>query len=294
MMLETEHYAGKDIKEYIPFIESCLTFFNEHYQYIAKQQGSKTFDGNGHLVLYPGSGAETYKMAYNATSTIAALHTVLTRLLKLPSQYLTEEKRKEWRTMLQSIPPMSFANFNGYKTIAPAKLWERIQNINQETVQLYPVFPWGMFGVGKPNIDVAINTWKYDSNVVKFKSHIGWRQYNIFAARLGLTDEAAILNVLKLKNSGRRFPAFWGPGFDWTPDHNWGGSGMIGLQEMLLQTDAKKIYLFPAWPKEWDVHFKLHAPYQTTVEGVVKNGKVEVLKVVPEVRRKDVVFLNQF
>ena len=22
--------------------------------------------------------------------------------------------------------------------------------------------------------------------------------------------------------SRMRFPSFWGPGFDWTPDHNWG------------------------------------------------------------------------
>jgi hypothetical protein len=96
---------------------------------------------------------------------------------------------------------------------------------------------------------------------------------------------------LKLKDSGRRFPAFWGPGFDWVPDHNWGGSGMIGLQEMLLQSHQQKIYVLPAWPKEWDVHFKLHAPYQTTVEVVFKKGKLEQLRVVPESRRKDVIVM---
>jgi hypothetical protein len=96
------------------------------------------------------------------------------------------------------------------------------------------------------------------------------------------------LTVAKLKDSGRRFPAFWGPGFDWAPDHNWGGSGMIGLQEMLMQTDGKKIYLLPAWPKDWDVHFKLHAPYQTTVEATVKDGKITSLKVWPKEREKDV------
>ena len=63
---------------------------------------------------------------------------------------------------------------------------------------------------------------------------------------------------------------------------------MIGLQEMLMQTVDKKIYLFPAWPINWDVSFKLHAPYQTTVEGVLKEGKVVSLKVSPESRRNDV------
>jgi len=66
---------------------------------------------------------------------------------------------------------------------------------------------------------------------------------------LGLVDEAKKWNSLKLKNADKRFPAFWGPGFDWTPDHNWGGSGMIGLQEMLLQTDDKKSIYFLLGPK---------------------------------------------
>ncbi len=287
MMLETEHYTGKDIKKYIPFVESCLTFFNEHYQYLAKQRGIKAFDSDGHLVLFPGSSGETYKMAYNSTSTIAALQTVLTTLLKLPPQYLTDAERKNLETMLKRIPPINFREIDGHKTIAPAKVWQRISNV--ENMQFYPVFPWGIYGVGKPDLDVAINTWKYDTLAIKFRSGIGWKQDNIFAARMGLTKEAADLTVFKLKDSGRRFPAFWGPGFDWTPDHNWGGTGMIGLQEMLMQVDDKKIYLFPAWPKTWNVHFKLHAPYNTTVEATVKNGKVESLIVLPKEREKDII-----
>lgn len=286
MMIEQERYAGKNISEYIPFIESCLTFFDQHYQYLAKQRGSKAFDANGHLVLYPGSSAETYKMAYNATSTVAALKSVLERLLALPKGYLKDEKRAEWEKMLTRIPPISLREIDGKTTISPAKLWERINNT--ETPQLYPVYPWGIYGVGKPGLDTAINTFKYDLDALKFRSHVGWKQDNIFAARLGLKKEAFELTSAKLRNSGRRFPAFWGPGFDWTPDHNWGGSGMIGLQEMLMQTDDKKILLFPAWPEDKDVSFKLHAPYQTTVEVVYQKGKIEQLKVIPESRRKDI------
>lgn len=291
MMLEEQHYTGKDISSYIPFIESCLRFFDEHYQYRAKQRGRHALDGNKHLVLYPGSGAETYKMAYNATSTIAALKTVTERLLQLPATYLDSTKRTYFTGLLTRIPPLTFGEFNEQKTIAPAKLWERVNNT--ETSQLYPVFPWGMYGIGKPDLDVAKNTYLLDTFAIKFRSHVGWKQDNIWAARLGLTEEAKRLTILKLQNSGRRFPAFYGPGFDWTPDHNWGGSGMIGLQEMLLQVDDRKIYLLPAWPKDWDVHFKLHAPYQTTVEAVVKDGELQSLKVFPVEREKDVVNLFQ-
>ena len=64
---------------------------------------------------------------------------------------------------------------------------------------------------------------------------------------------------------------------------------MIGLQEMLMQTIGSQILLFPAWPEDWDVDFKLHAPYKTTVEGVLKNGELVELRVIPENRRKNVI-----
>jgi hypothetical protein len=286
MMLDEERYTGKDISDKIPFIESCLQFFDEHYQYLAKKRGNKGLDGNGKLVLYPGSGAETFKMTYNSTSTIAALQTITKRLLELPSDYLNEEKRKKWSEFLNRIPELNYRNINGHTTISPAKLWERVNN--QESPQLYPVFPWGIFGVGKSGLDTALNTWNYDTLVIKFRSHVGWKQDNIWAARLGLIDEAWRLTSLKLENSKRRFPTFWGPGFDWVPDHNWGGSGMIGLQEMLLQTDDRLIILFPAWSKNIDVHFKLHAPYNTIVEAELKNGKLVLLEVSPEQRKTDI------
>ena len=60
------------------------------------------------------------------------------------------------------------------------------------------------------------------------------------AARLRRYAEAARRVVDKLSNTSApqaRFPAFFGPGHDWVPDHNWGGSGMVGLQEMLLAAD---------------------------------------------------------
>lgn len=287
MMLQTEDYGGNNMKPYVPFIESCVDFFDQHYQYLATRRGSKSLDGEGHLVIYPGSAGETFKMALNSTPTIAGLSTVLHKLLNSKTAGLTSYQKKKFSGILGRIPPITFRMQNGHQTIAPAKTWERINN--EESPQLYPVFPFGLYGKGKPGFATALNTWKYDSTVVKFRSYIGWKQDNIVAARLGLTDAAAQLTFSKLKNSGRRFPAFWGPGFDWTPDHNWGGSGMVGLQEMLIQDDGDKIYLLPAWPKNIDVHFKLHVSKKTTVECVFVRGKITDLKITPSVRRKDIV-----
>ena len=106
---------------------------------------------------------------------------------------------------------------------------------------------------------------------------------------MGMANEAAEYNMRKLRDSERRFPTFWGPGHDWVPDHNWGGSGMIGLQEMLMQTIGDQIILFPAWPKDWDVSFKLHAPGNTTVECSLVKGEIRNLRVTPESRSKDII-----
>jgi hypothetical protein len=175
----------------------------------------------------------------------------------------------------------------GHETIAHAEKWDKI--INVEIPQLYPVFPWGLFGVGKPGLQIAKDTWTYGVDNANQKNYLGWHQDAIFCARMGLTEEAAAITIKKLSDSQRRYPTFWGPGHDWVPDHNWGGSGLMGLQEMLMQTTDDKILLLPAWPKTWNVDFKLHAPRQTTVEASVRNGKVIRLMVYPESRKKDVV-----
>ena len=288
MILETKNYTNADITPYLPLIESSLTFFDEHYRQHASRRGRKALDGNGQLVLFPGSACETYKMTNNASSTIAALRTVL-------------ENYGKKDEMLKTIPPIPLryieikdslnptASPELKQTISPAVSWERINNV--ETPQLYPVFPWRIYGVGKENLELARNTYFYDPEAIKFRSHVGWKQDNIWAACLGLTEEAKRLTLAKLSNGPHRFPAFWGPGYDWTPDHNWGGSGMIGLQEMLLQTNGEQILLFPAWSKEWDIHFKLHAPGETIVEATLKDGKVTDLKVLPESRKKDIIIM---
>jgi hypothetical protein len=66
---------------------------------------------------------------------------------------------------------------------------------------------------------------------------------------------------------------------------------MMALESMLMQPEGKKILLFPAWPKEWDVEFKLRAPLNTIVEGAYRAGKVEWVKITPSGRREDVVAL---
>ena len=282
MALDAHRYNGIDIQPYIPMIVSCLRFFDEHYQYLADQRGAKRFDGRGKLVLYPGSGGETFKGAYNSTSTIAALRTVTQSLYN----YLGQEKSSSTNkilTLLSRLPDITIRD----SMLQPALHYERIQNV--ETTQLYPVFPWRIYGVGRPGLDIARKTYQQDTLAVKFRSHVGWKQDAIWAACLGMTNEAERLVRLKLADGPHRFPAFWGPGYDWTPDHNWGGSGMIALQEMLMQEANGRIYLFPAWPRQWNVRFRLHASAGTVVEADMYNGQVQHVRTSPKERQADIV-----
>lgn len=287
MMLEEHAYTGADIRPSLPLIESCLSFFDEYYQQQARQRTGSPLSEDQKLVIFPGTALETYKDALNPATTLSSLRSVLTSLLALPAAQLPAERRDRWSKMLTRIPGLAFREIQGRQTLAPAWKWSRIQNV--ELPQLYPVYPWGLFGIGRPNLAVAIDTWKLGADRPEQKQIQSWHQDAIFCARLGLTAEAAELTLQKMKDSGRRFPTWWGPGHDWVPDHNWGGSGMIGVQEMLLQTVDRKIYVLPAWPRDWDVDFKLHAPGNTTVEVVLKSGKITRLTVSPEDRAADLV-----
>ncbi len=60
-----------------------------------------------------------------------------------------------------------------------------------------------------------------------------------------------------MANGPHRFPAFFGDRVTTGLDHNWGGSGMMGMQKALLQEADGKILCFLLGLKDWDVHFKL-------------------------------------
>lgn len=273
MILEAKRYAGIDVETYYPLIESSLRFFEEHYEYLALQRGEPVLDENGKMNFYPGSACETYKMAKNASSTLAALHVLSEAFAK---ENISEEAKSHWLAFKAKLPALPVRTQKGKEMLAPAESWERINNT--EAPQLYAVWPWRMYRMDSPAADKnrAVNTYLYDEDVQQFRTYVGWKQYNIFAACLGLTDDAKHLTLLKFQDSQHRFPSFWGPGFDWTPDHNWGGSAMIGLQEMLLQEKFDgSLAICPSWPKDWDVHFKLHAPGQTVVEAQWYQGQLQ-------------------
>ncbi|MBN1108632.1 MAG: hypothetical protein JXR66_02455 [Bacteroidales bacterium] len=291
MILEYHRYTGKDISPYMPFIEQSLIFFDEHYRARQKMRDGKEVDENGKLVIYPSTSCESYRGARNPADVIAGLKACLGSMVDLDDKYLPEERKKYYREFLDRVPDFDYEEIDGLKVIKPAESW--IRESNQELPQFYPLFPFNRFGIGDEELQYFKNAYEKAPSFRKGKVQ-SWHQDGIQFARMGMTQEAAEYNTLKLQDSPRRFPTFWGPGHDWVPDHNWGGSGMIGLQEMLIQTIGDKIFLFPAWPEEWDVDFKLHAPGNITVECSLKKGEIVSLEVTPVSGSKEVInFLDK-
>jgi hypothetical protein len=289
MIMEYHRFSGADISPYMPFIKASVRFFDEHYQLRQKMRDGNPLDENGKLVFYPSTSCETYRGATNPIDLLSGLNACLQRLITLDETYVSTTEKQYYREYLSRIPAYPMGEEKGLRVFKPAESWLSIKNV--ELPQLYPLFPFDQFKLGDEEIQYFKNAYQLAPDHLKgvVKS---WHQDGIQLARMGMTEEAAEYNIKKLQDSPRRYPTFWGPGHDWVPDHNWGGSGMIGLQEMLLQTPGDQIVLFPAWPREWDVHFKLHAPKNTTIEVILRNGELEKLEVTPKARRDDLVIFD--
>ncbi|WP_298477092.1 DUF5703 domain-containing protein [uncultured Maribacter sp.] len=321
MMHEWYRFTNKDISEYISFMKDAVVFHFEYHKMLQKRRTGKEWGKDGKLVLKDMQATETYKMGENPALEVTALKKNLKALIQLPEKWVANEEKATFKDWLKRVPDLEFRNRNGHKVIAPLKVGD-FRMGNREIPQLYPVFPYGDYAIGQPNIEIGINTWKYglDKATAKYilemygKDEVypqkeewwGWGQQAIFLARLGLTNEAKTYVSKKLSNAKgdpwgnpkeARFPAFWGPGYGCLPSMEWGASGMIAIQEMLLQTisnQGKDLRILPAWPQEWNVQFKLHAPNNTTVECALLNKKIQTLTVMPEYREKDIIInLNE-
>jgi len=281
MMLDYYAYTGdRDFldSELLPFADECLLWWDEHWKRDAK----------GKLKMFPSYSLETFWNVTNPAPDVAGLQWDLDWLLSLSDDEIGADRRKHWAKLRGAVPNLPMREVDGKKALSPVE-GKIPRGHNRENPELYAIFPFRIYGVGKPDLEMARRTFE----IRRAKRNSGWCQDDIQAAWLGLAETAAkyVAGRAANKHRGSRFPAFWGPNSDWIPDQDHGANLLIALQSMLLQADEGKLLLLPAWPKKWNVNFKLHAPQKTIVEGTVRDGKLEKLKVTPQTRRKDIVIL---
>lgn len=259
-----------------PFIKEIITFYDQHYKR----------DSLGKLLISPAQSLETFQEGMiNPTPELAGLLFNMEKISAHASLFADPRFINACKKLKEAIPAIPIDLKNGNRTIAAgSKLGPRL---NIENPELYTIFPFRLYGIDKPELDLAINT--FDAREVKLSQ--GWHQDAIQAALLGKTREAKEMvtrNFLS-KHEGSRFPAFWGPNYDWVPDQDHGSVTSRALQNMLIQTEGNKTMLFPAWPKEWNVQFKLHTSGQGVIEGKYTKGKGVKLTRRPKEMEIDVV-----
>jgi hypothetical protein len=282
MMFDAFSYTRDETflrEKLLPFTEAMLTFFDEHYG----------VGPDGKLDMTPSQALETWWDCSNAMPEVAGLHYLVKMAETLPAASLPDNFKILTARLEAKLPPIPTREIEGVRMLAPAQRFAKKQNV--ENAELYAVFPFRLYGIGKPDIELAVKALDRRED----KGHFGWRQDDIFMALLGLTEQArkGLVERAGKWDARHLFPAFWGPNYDWTPDQDHGGVLMKTLQLMLLQCEEKAVRLLPAWPPGWDADFKLRAPYNTVIEGRVRGGKLVKLDVSPPSRRGDLFPVTQ-
>jgi hypothetical protein len=278
MMIEHAKYSGdKAFRDdiLVPFAREILLFFDKHYQR----------DEKGKLRLDPAMVLETWWIAVNPAPDIAGLNYCVDELLAMDAG--TVQDKKNWQRFRSEIPPVHLYEVNGKKTIAPGETWEMKRNA--ENGELYPVFPFQLFGLGHGTEDIVEATMDNRSSKNSF-DYKCWTQDQIHWAYAGQAIKAqdGLLHRFRHASNQCRFPLYGSAGPDSCPDLDHFGSGSTALQRMLAQEVDGKILLLPAWPASWDTSFKLHLANKTVISGEVKDGKLLRWDILPKSRKKDV------
>ena len=287
----------------LPCADDCIAYYANRFP---------KRDANGKMLMEGVGCAETYQGVTNPCTEIGCLKFVLGKLLSFE---IDAARRAKWSQLLAAMPDVPVRRVRGMELLAVGDVYDPGRS-DCETPELYSVYPFRQAWLGTPwklaqarqsfhvrNISLDGTV---DSQTVETG---GWQAAPVQAACLGLPREAARLASINFNDSfihwcesgnpasfpnrpRARFPAFWECKMDNTPDNDHGANSVNVLQSMLLQSDGQKIMLLPAWPEDWDVSFKLCAPFNTTVECVYAAGKVQSLKATPSSRAADIVDLS--
>ena len=251
-----------------PLLKGSLDFYLSY--------AKKGPDGKYHLD--PADAQESYWLVRDPAQDLAALRWGIPVALQVSKQLgVDADMRPRWQDLLDNLAP--FPVDADKHMIREADLKPTDERHNTENVANYATYPFAVFGIGKPDWQLAKNT--FDNRPVQGMGN-GWEPAAIVAARLGLADEAAKLTMGHMISNLRAVSGTW---YSPTtavfagniPDSTYydaAGVSAQGLNEMLLQSHDGIIRLAPAWPAKWQAQYRLLARGGFMVSADIEDGRV--------------------
>ena len=271
-----------------PFIRDVCEFMAN----ILRQE----VDGLYHLD--PANALETWWKVRDPADTLDAIHYLFPEFIRLSERYgLDATLRSRCQSILAALPEPSIGKWHddgrvdgSVDAYAPAAgKHDHPRRVNAENPALYRVYPFGLSGIGTPDFDRAQRTFACRTSPLWF----GWSMDAIWAARLGLRDEACSLLV----EHARRFNVFPYGGWHFNahachdkpfphnrdlytkPFLDAGGCSATALQEILLQSHGGTIRIVPALSGKWSGIFQLRAENGFLVAADIHQGRPQFVEI---------------
>ena len=136
----------------LPLADAILAFYASAYPR----------EADGTIRFEPAASLETWHDATNPLPEIAGLRFVLPRLLALDAALVDGPRRTSWSSLLAALPPLPAGPSPDGAVLLPAARFASLANI--ENPELYAIFPYRLFGVGKADLDLARRTFARRAN----------------------------------------------------------------------------------------------------------------------------------
>jgi alpha-L-fucosidase 2 len=227
-------------------------------------------DGRYHLES--ANALETWWKVRDPADAMDGIRWLFAEFIQLSEQFQKDgDLRARCQEQLKALPDPSLGLWHQGGTVdtsidayaAAAALGDPVKHCNFENPALYRVFPFGLTGIGSDDHARAMRT--FEKRI--FSAAQSWSMDAIWAARLGLRDQACDLLAIHTKKWNRFRYGGWDSGnssvfpgnLAVVPYLDGAGVACYALNEILLQSHGGIIRILPAMAEDWSGAFQLRA-----------------------------------
>ncbi len=239
-------------------LEQMLLFFANRYM-----------QDDGHMIFDPATSGETWYNCMNPASWIALFRVRLPQVRDMAERRGKERLRQLAEAIYNGLPELPRGVWRmegetseilpcepGEEVVLPAERFDRHAPINRENPELYAIWPYGLYGLGREGYELALRSFRGRYWV---RLNTGWQLDGIWAACLGLREEACQLACEQIENTIRCPGGFsfeeasmdpLVPTLPYYPSMQGMGNTVCALYEMLCHDNGDELIVLPAWPKD--------------------------------------------